>query len=161
MKSITFYPVGIIHSTYKKTEGMPIQPASAPGSKGTVEIFHEYEDGLKDIEGFSHVILIYYFHLSHDFQLEVRPFLDEIKHGVFATRAPKRPNAIGMSVVKLVGRIKNILKIENVDILDGTPLLDIKPFVPDFDATEHIKTGWFADSKHDVKNAINDGRFET
>jgi tRNA (adenine37-N6)-methyltransferase len=160
MEDIIFYPIGIIHSTYKKTEGMPIQPASAGKSKGQVEVFPKYAGGLKDIEGFSHILLIYHFHLSESYQLEVTPFLDENYHGVFATRAPRRPNPLGLSVVKLVGRTKNILEIENVDILDGTPLLDIKPFVPEFDAAEDVAIGWLTGSRHNIIHSVNDGRFD-
>ncbi|MBN1985958.1 MAG: tRNA (N6-threonylcarbamoyladenosine(37)-N6)-methyltransferase TrmO [Prolixibacteraceae bacterium] len=160
MENIVFQPIGIIYSAYTEPRGTPIQPASAKGKKGRVELFPQFEDGLLDIEGFSHLILIYYFHRSEGFQLQVKPFLDENKHGVFSTRAPFRPNPVGVSVVKLVNRNKNILEIENVDILDGTPLLDIKPYIPDFEATEQIATGWLTNSKHKINNAVNDGRFE-
>ncbi|WP_372934198.1 tRNA (N6-threonylcarbamoyladenosine(37)-N6)-methyltransferase TrmO [Mariniphaga sediminis] len=161
MKDITFHPVGVIHSSFKKTERMPIQPAAAAGSKGRIEIFREYADGLKDIEGFSHIILLYHFHQAAGFRLEVKPFLDEKYHGVFATRAPQRPNPIGLSIVKLVGRTGNILEIENVDILDGTPLLDIKPFVPEFDAIGEISIGWLANSKRKIIHSVSDGRFNS
>lgn len=161
MKNIILRPIGIIHSAYKKTEGMPIQPASADGSRGSVEILKKYANGLKDIEGFSHIVLLYHFHRLTGFQLEVKPFLDENYHGVFATRAPRRPNPLGLSVVKLVGRTNNILEIENVDILDGTPLLDIKPFVPEFDATEDITIGWLTNLKHKIIHSVNDGRFDS
>ncbi len=160
MNEIIFRPIGIIRSPHDKTEGMPIQPAAAMGIKGSVEIFSDYVDGLKDIEGFSHIILIYHFHLSTGYQLEVKPFLDDNKHGVFATRAPKRPNQIGLSVVKLLGRIDNIVQIENVDILNDTPLLDIKPFVPDFDAVENSSIGWLSKSKHNFSTRKSDERFD-
>jgi tRNA-Thr(GGU) m(6)t(6)A37 methyltransferase TsaA len=159
MENILFNPIGIIHSSYKKTEGMSIQPASAKGSKVSIEIFSEFTEGLKDIERFSHIILIYHFHQSNGFDLEVKPFLDENKHGVYATRAPARPNPIGLSEVRLVGRVENILDIENIDILDKTPLLDIKPYVPDFDAIDGVTISWLANSKHKISNAVNDGRF--
>lgn len=160
MNEIIYKPVGIIHTPYESTNDMPIQPSSAKGIKGTVELYPEYKTGLKDLTGFSHIILIYHFHLSNGYQLEVKPFLDENLHGVFATRAPKRPNNIGLSVVKLLKVENNIIHIENVDIINGTPLLDIKPFVPDFDATVNIKIGWLSQSKHKMSNQKSDGRFE-
>ncbi len=160
MEGIIFNPIGVIHSKYKETKNTPIQPASATGVRGSLEIFSEYTEGLKDIEGFSHLILIYHFNRSKGYKLIVKPFLDENVHGVFSTRAPFRPNPIGLSVVKLVARNKNILEIENVDILDGTPLLDIKPFVPDFDKAEEVSIGWVTKSKNKISNTLNDGRFE-
>ena len=109
---------------------MPIQPTGAKGIKGTIEIKDEYVDGLKDLDGFSHIHLIYLLHKVEGYMLEVKPFMDNSTHGVFATRSPKRPNRIGMSVVKLNKVEGNKVCVENVDILDGTPLLDIKPYVP-------------------------------
>ncbi len=159
MNEIIFRPIGIIRSPHNKTEGMPIQPAAARGIRGSVEVFSDYLDGIKDIEGFSHIILIYHFHLSSGYQLEVKPFLDDKKHGVFATRAPKRPNQIGLSVVKLLDRVNNMLHIENVDIVNDTPLLDIKPFVPDFDVTENIRVGWLSGSTHKLSTIKSDRRF--
>jgi len=138
---------------------MPIQSSGATGVRGTVKIMPEYVDGLKDLEGFSHVILIYHFHLSKEYSLTVTPFLDDQPHGVFATRAPKRPNSIGLSVVKL-NKIKGeFLDIENVDIIDGTPLLDIKPYVPEFDVQKDVKTGWLAKAEKQVKGKKSDKRF--
>ena len=160
MNDIVYKPIGLIHSPHDKTEGMPIQPASANGIRGSVEVYPEYAPGLKDLEGFSHIILIYHFHLSNGYQLEVKPFLDDNLHGVFATRAPKRPNNIGLSVVKLVKVENNILHIENVDIVNGTPLLDIKPFVPDFDAIENVSIGWLSKSKHKLSTRKSDNRFD-
>ena len=160
MREIIYKPIGIVHTPHESTNNMPIQPSSAKGIKGTVEVYPEYEIGLKDLTGFSHIILIYHFHLSNGYQLEVKPFLDENLHGVFATRAPKRPNNIGISVVKLIKIDRNVLHIENVDIINGTPLLDIKPFVPDFDAAVNIKIGWLTESKHKMSNQKSDGRFD-
>jgi tRNA-Thr(GGU) m(6)t(6)A37 methyltransferase TsaA len=145
MKKITYNPIGLIHSPFNNIKGMPIQPAGAIGVTGTVEIKQEYVDGLKDIEGFSHIILIYHFHLSKNYSLKVKPFLDDNLHGVFATRAPRRPNPIGLSVVRLVKVEGCILHIEDVDIVDGTPLLDIKPYVPEFDIHETQKIGWLSE----------------
>ncbi len=160
MNDIIFKPIGIVHSPFESTVGMPIQPAAASGIAGTAEVYPEYAAGLKDLPGFSHIILIYYFHLSGDYQLEVKPFLDDKLRGVFATRAPRRPNNIGVSVVKLVKIEGSVLHIENLDIVNGTPLLDIKPYVPEFDLTDNIKTGWLAKSKHRVYNKKSDERFD-
>lgn len=138
---------------------MPIQPSGATGIRGTVKMYPEFVGGLKDLEGFSHVILIYHFHLSSDYALTVIPFLDDQPRGVFATRAPRRPNSIGLSVVKL-NRIKgDVLDIEHVDMIDGTPLLDIKPYVPEFDAEKDVKTGWLYKAEKQVKKKKSDKRF--
>ncbi len=141
MKKIVYQPIGTTHSPFQTIQGMPIQPAGAKGVQGTVEINPEYVDGLQDLEGFSHIILIYHFHLAKGYSLKVKPFMDENLRGVFATRAPRRPNRIGISVVKLVRVEGTILHIEDIDIVDGTPLLDIKPYVPEFDIAEEEKIG--------------------
>jgi tRNA-Thr(GGU) m(6)t(6)A37 methyltransferase TsaA len=156
---ITYRPIGIINTPFKKQEKMPIQPSGARGILGTIKVAKDYIEGLKDLEGFSHVILMYHFHLSQGYSLTVTPFLDNEPRGVFATRAPRRPNAIGLSVVKLRGVRGDILEIENVDIIDGTPLLDIKPYVPEFDAQAKAKTGWLAKAGKKVKQAKSDDRF--
>jgi tRNA-Thr(GGU) m(6)t(6)A37 methyltransferase TsaA len=158
---IIFEPIGIIHSPFTNTEGMPIQPAGATGVKGTVEVFPEFCDGLQDIEGFSHILLVYYFDRSKDFKLKVSPFLEDEVHGVFAVRAPKRPNPIGISVVKLLKRKDNIIYIDNPDMLDGTPLLDIKPYIPDFDAYPDAVAGWQEKHKGKVRKHKSDDRFCT
>jgi len=139
---------------------MPIQPPGAKGVKGTIEIFDEYQTGLKDLEGFSHIILLYHFHLSPGFQLTVTPFLDTKPRGVFATRAPKRPNPIGLSVVQLDKIDKGFLFIQDVDILDRTPLLDIKPYVPEFDSQENVRTGWLENPGKTVATKKSENRFE-
>jgi tRNA-Thr(GGU) m(6)t(6)A37 methyltransferase TsaA len=159
MKGIAYMPIGVIHSPFNNIEGMPIQPAGAKGIAGTVEIEQEYCDGLKDIEGFSHIILLYHFHLSKGYSLEVRPFMDDKLHGVFATRAPNRPNPIGISVVKLVRVQHCTLHIEGVDIIDGTPLLDIKPFVPEFDVVKVERIGWLSQKIAKIYEAKADKRF--
>ncbi len=143
MEEIVFKPIGVIHSPFDDVEGMPVQPMGARGVKGEVRLNADLEPGLKDLDGFSHVMLFYYFHLSNGCSLHVLPFLDRTPHGVFATRVPSRPNGIGISVVRLTGISGAILDIEDVDILDGTPLLDIKPFVPQFDNREVQSAGWF------------------
>ena len=151
-------PIGII-TPFKQLEGMPIQPAGAIGVKGVVELFEEFRPGLKDVEGFSHIILIYEFHRSQGFKLEVVPFMDTQSRGLFATRAPKRPNPIGLSTVQL-DRIENgNLSIQNVDILDGTPLFDIKPYVPEFDRPTEIRTGWLEQARKTVDKRKSDNRF--
>ncbi len=160
MQSIIYKPIGLIHSPFKEPKNMPVQPTSARGITGTVEIFPEYADGLKDLDGFSHVILLYHLHLSSGYELEVTPFLDDKKRGVFATRAPRRPNNLGLSVVKLQKIEQNVLYIESVDIVDDTPLLDMKPYVPDFNSVEDISIGWLKDAKPRIPNARSDDRFE-
>lgn len=156
---IEFRSIGVIHTPFKELEGMPIQPAGAAGVQGTIHIYEEFQEGLADLDGFSHIILLYHFHRSQGYVLQVVPFLDSTPRGLFATRAPKRPNPIGLSVVQLE-RIENgILHIQNVDILDGTPLLDIKPYVPEFDSQVEVRTGWLADSHQGVKAHRADKRF--
>jgi tRNA-Thr(GGU) m(6)t(6)A37 methyltransferase TsaA len=157
---IEYQPIGVIHSPYRDIAGMPIQPAGAAGVTGSVELYPEYIDGLQDLGGFSHVVLLYHFHQVTGFSLVVTPFLDDKRHGVFATRAPRRPNPIGLSVVRLVKIEGNLLAIENVDILDGTPLLDIKPYVPQFDQFPVDKIGWLEDVQSQVNRRRSDRRFE-
>ena len=140
------HPIGIIHSPYTKLEGMPIQ-ASRSQARGVVEIYPEFAEGLQDLEGFSHIFLLYAFHESSSYSLLVKPFLDYQLHGLFATRHPYRPNPIGLSVVRLITQKDNTLEIEGVDMLDGTPLLDIKPFVPDFDIRTNTRNGWYDSRK--------------
>jgi tRNA-Thr(GGU) m(6)t(6)A37 methyltransferase TsaA len=154
-----YQQIGIIHSPFTELDGMPIQPAGAKGIKGTVEVFPEYEDGLKDLGGFSHIILLYHFHMSKGYKLRVIPFLDSELRGVFATRAPKRPNPIGLSVVKLENIQGRILHMENVDIVDDTPLLDIKPYVPEFDEQALVSTGWLEGTRKTVSQRKSDKRF--
>jgi tRNA-Thr(GGU) m(6)t(6)A37 methyltransferase TsaA len=158
-EEIMYRPIGIIHSPFSEPKGTPIQPSAATGVEGTVEVFPEYAGGLKDLDGFSHVILLYHFHLSRQPSLEVKPYMDEQRHGVFATRAPSRPNPIGISVVRLVKIEGNVLHVRNIDIVDKTPLLDIKPYVPDFDVRDVEKTGWLEKSVHKLKTSKDDGRF--
>ena len=139
MNEIKYIQIGIIHSPFKEPKGTPIQPRAAQGIDGTVEVFQEYTEGLKDIDGFSYVILVYHFHLSKESSLKVKPFMDDQTHGVFSTRAPNRPNPIGISVVQLVKIEGNILQVKDLDIVDGTPLLDIKPYIPEFDIRDAKK----------------------
>jgi len=157
---IEFQPIGVIHSPFTKPEGMPIQSAGGVGIKGTVEVFEDFQSGLKDLDGFSHIILLYHFHRSHAFSLHLVPFMDSELRGLFATRAPKRPNAIGLSVVQLDKIEDGVLHIQNVDILDGTPLLDIKPYVPEFDAQVEVRTGWLENVRKIVSGRKSDDRFK-
>ena len=153
MEQIIFHPIGIIHTPFAEPKGAPIQPRFGRGVKGTIEIYEEYAEGLADLDGFSHIILLYHLHRSTDYKLKVVPFLDSTERGLFATRAPRRPNPIGLSIVRLIGVDNNILAIEDLDIVDGTPLLDIKPYVPDFEKSDKIRIGW-------LERLIDDNRDE-
>lgn len=162
MSEIKFESIGIIRTSYKTLENMPIQPMGAKGEKAIIELNSKFVDGLKDLEEFSHVTLIYHLHKVKDYKLHVIPFMDTEEHGVFATRSPRRPNAIGISTVRLICVNDNILHIEDADVLDGTPLLDIKPFFIQFDNRENTKSGWLDrkwDDKH--KTLKSDERFKT
>ncbi len=159
MDEIKYKPIGIIHSPFKKPKGTPIQPTAAKGIDGKVEVFSEYAEGLKDVDGFSHIILVFHFHLSKKPSLKVKPFMDDQIRGVFATRAPSRPNSIGISIVRLVKIEENILHVQDVDMIDGTPLLDIKPYVCEFDTKEVDKIGWLENNVHKLPTSNDDGRF--
>ncbi|MGM0596470.1 MAG: tRNA (N6-threonylcarbamoyladenosine(37)-N6)-methyltransferase TrmO [Myxococcota bacterium] len=159
LEPVKLNPVGIIHTPFKERKGMPIQPAGGKGIKAQIRIFSEYEAGLKDLEGFSHIYLLFHLHRSEDFKLRVFPFMDEEKRGVFATRAPNRPNPIGLSIVKLQKVEKNIIHIENVDILDETPLLDIKPYVAEFDDNVPTSIGWLEKNRGRASSHRSDDRF--
>jgi len=156
---IEYHPIGLIHSPHKNLSGMPIQPSGAKGIQGFVEIYNEFSEGIKDLEGFSHIFLLYYFHKSKGFDLTVTPFLDKTPRGLFATRAPRRPNAIGLSIVKLISVEPNKLYIDDVDILDGTPLIDIKPYVPEFDYRPDSAIGWLEGCKNNSRQQKSDNRF--
>ena len=156
---LTYKPIAIVYSPFKKPKNTPIQTTASKGVKATIEIFPEYIEGLKDFEGFSHIILLYHFHLIRECSLMVKPFLDDKLHGVFATPSPARPNKIGLSTVRLTGIEKNTLHIQDVDILDGTPIIDIKPYVPKFDCKETTKIGWFTDKISKLEMTTDDGRF--
>jgi tRNA (adenine37-N6)-methyltransferase len=139
-------PIGVIHSPYIELVGMPIQPSRSQ-ARGVVEVYPEFAEGLQDMEGFSHIFLLYAFHKSSGYTMLIKPFLDDQLHGLFTTRYPFRPNPIGLSVVELVARRDNVLDIQGVDVLDGTPLLDIKPYVPDFDIRTGTRSGWYETRK--------------
>jgi len=152
--TITYRPIGIIHSEHLDTELTPIQSAYAQGCKGHVEIFPEFATGLQDLDGFSHIFLIYHFHQAESAKLVVKPFLQDVERGVFATRSPCRPNNVGLSVVELVRREGNVLYLDGVDILDGTPLLDIKPYTAKFDRIETQRNGWQDDVDDETARRI-------
>ncbi len=156
---ICFKSIGTIHTPFKRKEGMPIQSSGSKGIKGTIELRREYVDGLFDLDKFSHIFLIYHFHKSKGFDLQVIPFLDDKPHGIFATRAPRRPNSIGISVVKLISIKDNMLEIENVDMLDGTVLLDIKPYISQFDIHTIEKSGWINNKTGYPNETTSDDRF--
>jgi len=159
MNQIRYEPIGTIHSPFQDLKGTPIQPTAAHGVAGTVEIKPPYADGLKDLDGFSHIILLYHFHCSNGPLLQVKPFLDDSVRGIFSTRAPRRPNPIGLSVVRLTGVETTTLYIDDVDIVDGTPLLDIKPYVPQFDHRQVDRIGWLSEKVNDVYVMKSDDRF--
>lgn len=156
---ITYHPIGVIHSPFHDLAGMPIQPSSETSAPGIVEVFPEYAPGLKDLEGFSHILLITHLHATGEARLRVTPFLDDEPHGVFATRAPSRPNPVGLSLVRLVAVRGHCLEVEDLDLLDGTPLLDVKPYVPDFDRPVEVRIGWLEAARKRMGTAKSDQRF--
>jgi tRNA-Thr(GGU) m(6)t(6)A37 methyltransferase TsaA len=147
MEPIIINPIGVIRTPHTDVKNMPIQPIAAEGIKGYIDILPEYTEGLKDLEGFSHITLLYHFHKIKGFELQVIPFMDTETHGIFSCKAPKRPNAIGLSTVRLIAIEKNIIYIEQVDMLDGTPLIDIKPFYPRYDNRTNVIIGWLEKNK--------------
>ncbi len=157
MHHVEYRPIGIVHSPFTEQSGTPIQPSRAKGARGSVEIFDDYVEGLADLDGFSHIYLISHLHRSRGFSLKVVPYLDTVERGLFATRAPKRPNPIGLSIVDLVAIEGATLTVENIDLLDGTPVLDVKPFVGNFDDRVDIRTGWLEAARAARDRA--DGRF--
>lgn len=142
---IKLKPIGIIHTPYRDSEVAPIQGRLKSNVEGAVEVHPGFSEGLKDVERFSHLILLYHFHCSGEPRLLAKPYLGEEKRGIFAIRAPCRPNPIGFTVVKLLERQANKLEVSGVDMLDGTPLLDIKPYVPKFDSVPEATSGWLED----------------
>jgi tRNA-Thr(GGU) m(6)t(6)A37 methyltransferase TsaA len=154
---IVYRPIGIVHSPFTEPEGMPIQPSRGRGLRASVEILPEFVDGLDDLGGFSHVVLLCHLHRSTGYALRVVPFLDDVPRGLFATRAPRRPNPIGLSVVRLLAVEGNRIEFEGVDLLDGTPVLDIKPYVPELDDRDEVRLGWL--EKVGRRTVVSDGRF--
>jgi tRNA (adenine37-N6)-methyltransferase len=160
-RSIIYNPIGVIYTPFTNISGMPIQPLGGAEYKGRVEVKKEFVDGLKDLGGFSHVILLYHFHYISGYELNVVPFMDDKPRGIFSTRAPKKPNAIGISVVQLERINNNILEINGVDILNETPLLDIKPYYPKYDIRTDAKSGWLAGKENiDITKIKSDNRFD-
>jgi tRNA-Thr(GGU) m(6)t(6)A37 methyltransferase TsaA len=156
----TVRPIGVIHTPFVEATNTPIQPIAAEGVRGWIDLDDEFVPGLADLEGFSHIILVYRFHKIEAHALKVIPFMDTVERGIFATKAPKRPNQIGLSTVKLVKVTGNRLDIEQVDMLDGTPLLDIKPFYPRYDNRTNVRIGWLEANKDaPVETLRADGRF--
>jgi len=157
---IEFTPIGIIHTPFKTIENIPIQPAAGKTIEGWIEIFDEYTEGLSDLDGFSHIYLLFHLHRSKSYSLKLIPFLDTVKRGVFSTRSPARPNPLGLSIVEIVSIHDNIINIKGIDILDGSPLIDIKPYVPDFEVTKNIKKGWFEGKEKIIPGKLSDDRFK-
>ena len=153
------HPIGIIHSPYKTIEDMPIQPKGASEVAGHVIVDEEYIDGLQDLDGFSHIYLFYSFHMTTRTEMRVTPFMDKQTRGVFATRSPLRPNHIGISIVNLIGVEVNKVIVKGIDILDGTPLLDIKPYIEKFDAVQGSVSGWLQASDEEIRKKRSDERF--
>jgi tRNA (adenine37-N6)-methyltransferase len=155
---MTLQPIGVIHSSHEQAAGTPVQASLAAGVEGTVEVFPQFAPGLKDLEGFERIWLVYWFDRVKEPQLVVIPYLDTATHGLFATRAPCRPNPIGLSAVRLLEVRGNLLRVDGLDVLDNTPLLDIKPYVPSFDVFQAKRTGWCDNLKADSN--VADNRFE-
>jgi len=153
VSAVIYHSIGVIHSEHTVPENTPIQPVYAQRCKGAVEVFDTYAGGLADLEGFSHLYLLYHLHRAGPVRLRVKPFLQDTERGIFATRAPCRPNGIGMSIVRLIRREDNILHVQGIDVLNGTPLLDIKPYVTRFDCIQTDRNGW-----HDEVNEQEAGR---
>lgn len=156
--TITMFSIGVIHTPYQRSEGTPIQSSATTGTQGVIELFPEFASGLRDIAGFERLWLIYLLDRASAAQLITRPYLDIQERGVFATRSPARPNHLGLSSVRLLSVEQHRLLISDVDMLDGTPLLDIKPYVPEFDCFEVTRTGWYAGRS--AKGVVADDRFE-
>ncbi len=160
-QSITLLPIGVIHTPFPEPQGTPIQPTAARDIPGTATIYPEYIDGLADLDGFSHIILLYHLHQVSTTRLRVTPFLDTVERGVFATRAPVRPNHLGLSVVRLQKIQDGVLHILDVDMLDGTPLVDIKPYVQMFEPGQAFRQGWLDNYRDEMPDASADERFNS
>ncbi|MFV0436617.1 MAG: tRNA (N6-threonylcarbamoyladenosine(37)-N6)-methyltransferase TrmO [Desulfopila sp.] len=156
---IQYRPIGYFHSPFDNVEGMPIQPVGGKSVEATIEILPEFRDGLQDLDGFSHLIVLSHLHRINGFNLIVKPFLDVDDHGIFATRSPKRPNPIGFSVMQLMTVTESSVTVSGVDILNGTPVLDIKPYVADFDIWQADRFGWFEGKSKNADHHLSDDRF--
>jgi tRNA-Thr(GGU) m(6)t(6)A37 methyltransferase TsaA len=159
LEPVTYRPIGVIHTPFTDVDGMPIQPIAAAGIRGTIDLDPGFAAGLLDLDGFSHLILLYHLHQVRAPRLTVTPFLDDRPHGIFATRSPARPNPVGLSTVRLVRVLGPTIEIEDVDMLDGTPLLDIKPYIPAFDDRPGARVGWFTGRLDRLPEVRADGRF--
>ena len=159
LEPVTYRPIGVIHTPFTDVDGMPIQPIAAAGIRGTIDLDPGFAAGLLDLDGFSHLILLYHLHHVRAPRLTVTPFLDDRPHGIFATRSPARPNPVGLSTVRLVRVVGSTIEIEDVDMLDGTPLLDIKPYIPAFDDRPGARVGWFTGRLDRLPEVRADGRF--
>jgi len=157
---IKFNSIGVIRSPYKTVENMPVQTSASKDIEAEIEIFEDYIEGISDLEGFSHIYLIFFLNMVRETKLRVIPFLDTVERGIFATRSPARPNPVGLSLVELVSVNKNVLKIRGVDMLDGTPVIDIKPYVPDFEICENVRKGWFEGKTGNADKILSDTRFK-
>jgi len=157
--NILYSPIGYFKSPYTEIKGMPIQPIGAEDIEGSIEILPEFSAGLQDLEGFSHVYVLYHLHQIEGYDLMIKPFLDTKRHGVFATRSPKRPNPIGLSVMRLI-RVNGVyVFLKGIDVLDKTPVIDIKPYVADFDRCDADRFGWFEGKSRNATNHRSDERF--
>jgi len=156
---ISFEPIGVIHSPFSELENMPIQPSGAADLVGTLVLHPEYAEGLADLNGFSHLYLLYHFHRARRTALRVVPFLDTVERGVFSTRSPLRPNHLGLSIVRLLEVRDCQVRVAGIDILDGTPLLDIKPYIANFDQVGASTSGWMTADRQEVAEKPSDGRF--
>jgi tRNA-Thr(GGU) m(6)t(6)A37 methyltransferase TsaA len=157
---ITFEPIGVVHSPFTELANMPIQPTGDSAAAGSLEIYSPYCDALKDLDGFSHIYALYFFHKVNSWKPSVTPFLDNQPHGLFATRTPRRPNPIGLSLLQVVGLEGCQIKVNGLDILDGTPLLDIKPYIPQFENPQEVHIGWLSGRGENVKIKKSDRRFQ-
>jgi len=154
---ISYQPIGVVHSPFTLAKGVPIQPSRAKGVQGTIEIIPAYHQALDDLDGFSHIIVLAHLHRAKPYRLKVIPYLDTKPRGLFATRSPSRPNPIGLSVVRLLGIEGGVLAIEGVDLLDGTPVLDLKPYVGEFDLRKAARFGWLEEAR--LRQVVADDRF--
>lgn len=157
--NIAYKPIGYFKTPYTDIKGMPIQPVGGYGVEGVIDVLPEYAKGLKDLEGFSHVFVLYHLHQIEGFDLMVKPFLDTDRHGIFATRSPKRPNPIGLSVMRLKGILGSLVFLEGIDVLNETPVIDIKPYVADFDRCDADRFGWFEGKSQRATHHRSDDRF--
>ncbi len=157
--SINFSPIGYFRTPFTEIKGMPIQPLGAADVEGHIAVLPDYMAGLKDLDGFSHLIVLYHLHQITGHDLVVQPFLDIEKHGIFATRSPKRPNPIGLSVMRLLRVSGREIYLQGVDVLDQTPVIDIKPYVADFDQCDADRFGWFEGKSSNARHHQSDERF--